>query len=163
MTSVPPFEHKIVERSRLEQAVRGLARPLVLTNGVFDILHRGHASYLAQARALGAALAVAVNSDLSVQLLGKGNDRPINPQADRAALLAALEAVDLVTIFDEKVPLAVLEIARPEVYVKGGDYAIESIPEAALVRGWGGRTIALPFVHDRSTTDLIARIRASRR
>lgn len=161
MEFVAPFERKIVGRERLEQAVSALARPLVMTNGVFDILHRGHATYLAQARALGAALVVAVNSDASVRLLGKGSDRPINPEADRAALLAALECVDLVTIFDEKVPVPVLEIARPDIYVKGGDYDIESLPETAAVRTWGGKAVALAFVHDRSTSDLIARVRAS--
>jgi rfaE bifunctional protein nucleotidyltransferase chain/domain len=162
MKPVAAFERKIVGRERLEQAVRALARPLVLTNGVFDILHRGHATYLAQARALGAALVVAVNSDTSVRLLGKGEDRPINPETDRAAVLAALECVDLVTIFDEQVPLPVLQIARPDIYVKGGDYDIETLPETAVVRSWGGRSVALPFVHDRSTSDLIARVRASR-
>jgi rfaE bifunctional protein nucleotidyltransferase chain/domain len=162
MTSPPAFERKIVESARLAQAVQRLARPLVLTNGVFDILHRGHATYMAQARALGAALVVAVNSDASVRLLGKGADRPINPQADRAALVAALEPVDLVTVFDEQVPLPILEIVRPEIYVKGGDYDIESIPEAVLVRSWGGHAVAIPFAHERSTSDLLARIRRSR-
>jgi rfaE bifunctional protein nucleotidyltransferase chain/domain len=162
MTDRAIFERKVVERAQLEQAVRSLARPLVVTNGVFDILHRGHATYLAQARALGASLLVAVNSDASVRALGKGVDRPINQQADRAALLAALESVDLVTIFDEQIPLPVLEIARPEIYVKGGDYSIDELPETALVRSWGGRAVAMAIVHDRSTSDLIARVRASR-
>ena len=155
------FERKIVDRAHLAHAVQSLPRPLVLTNGVFDILHRGHATYLAQARALGASLLVAVNSDASVHLLSKGDDRPINGEADRAALLAALESVELVTIFDEQVPLPVIEIARPDIYVKGGDYTIELLPETALVRRWGGRALALPFVHDRSTSELIARVRAS--
>lgn len=158
----PAFERKVVERADLGHAVQQLARPLVLTNGVFDILHRGHATYLAQARALGASLIVAVNSDASVRMLGKGLDRPISCQDDRAALLAALEAVALVTIFDESVPIPVLEIARPDIYVKGGDYEIESLPETAAVRSWGGRAVALAFVHDRSTSGLIARVRAAR-
>lgn len=158
----PSFEAKIVGHAALETRVARLARPVVFTNGVFDILHRGHATYLAQARALGASLVVAVNSDASVRLLGKGDDRPINPQSDRAALLAALESVDLVTIFDEKVPLAVLEIVRPDVYVKGGDYEIDSVPEARLVRRWGGVAHAISFAHDRSTSRLLARIRGSR-
>ena len=162
MKNTTGFERKIVERAFLEKAVGALARPLVLTNGVFDILHRGHATYLAQARALGASLLVAINSDASVRLLGKGADRPINQQSDRAALVAALESVDLVTIFDEQLPLPVLEIARPDVYVKGGDYAIESLPETALVRQWNGRAVALPILHDRSTSELIARVRALR-
>lgn len=158
----PAFESKIVNRAQLAQAVKTLARPLVLTNGVFDILHRGHATYLAQARALGASLIVAVNSDASARTLGKGADRPINTQDDRAALVAALEAVTLVTIFDEQVPIPVLEIARPDIYAKGGDYKIESLPETATVRSWGGRAVALAFLHDRSTSALIARVRAAR-
>jgi rfaE bifunctional protein nucleotidyltransferase chain/domain len=157
----PSFEQKIVDRAGLAAALTQLARPLVLTNGVFDLLHRGHVTYLARARALGAALLVAVNSDASVRRLGKGVDRPVNAQADRAAVLAALEAVTLVTIFDETVPLPVLEIARPEVYVKGGDYDMQQVPEAQLARGWGARTVAIPFEHERSTTALLARLRGS--
>lgn len=156
------FETKIVEFDALEAAAARLARPVVFTNGVFDILHRGHATYLAQARALGASLVVAVNSDASVRQLGKGTDRPINREGDRAALVAALQSVDLVTIFAERVPLATLERARPDIYVKGGDYDADSLPEAALVRTWGGRAVAIPFVYDRSTTDLLARVRSLR-
>jgi rfaE bifunctional protein nucleotidyltransferase chain/domain len=155
----PPFEAKIVARADLAARVAQLARPLVLTNGVFDILHRGHVTYLARARALGAALVVAVNSDASVRRLAKGADRPINPEADRAAVLAALESVTLVTIFDETVPLPVLEIVRPEVYVKGGDYDMAAVPEAQLARTWGARAVAIPFEHARSTTALLARVR----
>ena len=157
--SAPQFETKIVASDSLAQRVRVLGRPLVFTNGVFDILHRGHVTYLAQARALGAALVVAVNSDRSAQSLGKGPDRPINNQADRAALLAALEAVTLVTIFDESVPLALLEIIRPEIYVKGGDYDMNVIPEAAAVASWGGKAIAIAFEHELSTTSFLTRIR----
>jgi len=156
------FEAKIVGREALGARVAQLARPIVFTNGVFDLLHRGHVTYLAQARALGASLVVAINSDSSVRQLDKGSERPINTESDRAALVAALADVDLVTVFDEQVPLAPLEIVRPEIYVKGGDYDIAAIPEAALVRGWGGKAIAIPFVHDRSTTRLIARVRGSR-
>jgi rfaE bifunctional protein nucleotidyltransferase chain/domain len=156
------FETKIVEFDALKAATARLARPVVFTNGVFDILHRGHATYLAQARALGASLVVAVNSDTSVRQLGKGTDRPINSEGDRAALVAALQCVDLVTVFAERVPLATLERVRPDIYVKGGDYNVDSIPETALVRTWGGRAIAIPFVHDRSTTDLLARVRSLR-
>lgn len=156
------FETKIVEFDALEAAAARLARPVVFTNGVFDILHRGHATYLAQARALGASLVVAVNSDASVRQLGKGTDRPINREGDRAALVAALQSVDLVTIFAERVPLATLEWVRPDIYVKGGDYDVDTLPEAALVRTWGGRAVAIPFVHDRSTTDLLARVRSLR-
>jgi D-glycero-beta-D-manno-heptose 1-phosphate adenylyltransferase len=131
----------------------------VFTNGVFDILHRGHVTYLARARALGAALVVAVNSDASVRMLGKGDDRPLNPEGDRAALLAALQSVDLVTVFEEREPLRALEAVRPDIYVKGGDYDMATIPESALVRAWGGTCVAIPFEHERSTTRLLDRIR----
>jgi rfaE bifunctional protein nucleotidyltransferase chain/domain len=134
----------------------------VFTNGVFDVLHRGHVTYLAQARALGASLVVAVNSDASVRSLGKGSDRPLNSAIDRAALLAALEAVTLVTIFDESVPLVPLETVRPDIYVKGGDYDIESIPEAAAVARWGGKAMAIAFEHERSTTSFLVRVRGLR-
>ncbi|GIL05566.1 MAG: cytidyltransferase [Betaproteobacteria bacterium] len=157
----PRFEQKVVARTDLAARVAQLARPIVLTNGVFDILHRGHVTYLAQARALGASLVVAVNSDASVKRLGKGDDRPINSEADRAAVLAALESVTLVTIFDEPVPLPVLEIVRPDVYAKGGDYDMAQIPEAQLARTWGARTVAIPFEHERSTTALLARVRGA--
>ena len=152
---------KIVDRAHLAQAAAALARPLVLTNGVFDILHRGHVSYLEQARALGAALAVALNSDSSVRLLGKGPDRPIHHDADRASVLAALQSVDLVTIFDEAVPLPVLELVRPDIYVKGGDYDMDTIEEARLVRSWGGTALALPFVPGHSTTGTVRRLRGA--
>jgi rfaE bifunctional protein nucleotidyltransferase chain/domain len=153
------FEQKIVARGDLATRVARLGRPLVLTNGVFDILHRGHVTYLSQARALGASLVVAVNSDASVRSLGKGEDRPINGEQDRAALLAAMEFVDLVTIFGESVPLPVLDIVRPQVYVKGGDYDVAATPEARLASTWGAQSVAIPFEHDRSTTALLARIR----
>jgi len=162
MREPPPlFESKIVARGELARAVERLARPLVLTNGVFDLLHRGHVTYLARARALGASLVVAVNSDLSVRRLGKGDDRPINTEADRAAVLAALESVSLVTVFDESVPLPVLEAARPDVYVKGGDYDMAMIPEAQLARSWGARTVAIPFEFERSTSALLAKVRGA--
>jgi rfaE bifunctional protein nucleotidyltransferase chain/domain len=160
MSPAPPdFERKIVARAELAGRAAALARPLVLTNGVFDILHRGHVTYLARARALGASLVVAVNSDASVRLLGKGGDRPVNAQDDRAAVLAALQCVDLVTLFEEPVPLPVLEILRPDIYVKGGDYDVASTPEARLARGWGAQVVAIPFEHQRSTTSLLERIR----
>jgi len=155
----PRFEHKIVRREDLATRVNDLAPPIVFTNGVFDILHRGHVTYLAQARALGASLVVAVNSDASVRLLDKGDDRPVNPQDDRAAMLAALESVTLVTLFDERVPATPLEIVRPEIYVKGGDYDMQTIAETAVVAQWGGRAISIEIDHDRSTTALLARIR----
>jgi len=160
-TALPPpaFEAKIATRAELAARASALPRPLVCTNGVFDLLHRGHVTYLAQARALGASLVVAVNSDASVRRLAKGADRPINPQADRAAVLAALESVALVTVFDETVPLPVLELVRPDLYVKGGDYVIDTLAETALVARWGGRALAIPFVHERSTTALVRRLR----
>lgn len=157
----PVFEAKVVGASRLPHRVARLARPLVFTNGVFDLLHRGHVTYLARARTMGASLVVAVNSDASARLLGKGPDRPINIQEDRAAILAALESVTLVTIFEEAVPLGALQAVRPDIYVKGGDYDMDSIPEANHVRSWGGMAIAIPFEHDRSTTELLARVRHS--
>ena len=135
------------------------ARPLVFTNGVFDILHRGHASYLAQARSLGAGLLVAVNSDASVQRLGKGPDRPINALADRMAVLAALEAVSLVTWFDDDTPLALIKLARPEVLVKGGDWAADRIVGAAEVKSWHGDVHSIPFIHAGSTSATLARIK----
>ena len=157
----PGFESKIAARDELAARVATLTRPIVLTNGVFDLLHRGHVTYLAQARSLGASLVVALNSDRSVRQLGKGDDRPINTQDDRAAVLAALASVSLVTIFDETVPLPVLEVVRPEIYVKGGDYDMTKVPEAQLARTWGARVVAIAFEHERSTTTLLARVRGS--
>jgi rfaE bifunctional protein nucleotidyltransferase chain/domain len=162
MPEPPLFERKVVVRDGLARAVATLARPLVLTNGVFDLLHRGHVTYLARARALGASLVVAVNSDASVRRLGKGDDRPVNSEADRAAVLAALESVTLVTVFDETVPLPVVEIVRPDGYVKGGDYDMATVPEAQLARSWGARTVAIPFEFERSTTALLAKVRGRR-
>jgi rfaE bifunctional protein nucleotidyltransferase chain/domain len=155
------FETKIVARADLAAAVARLARPLVLTNGVFDLLHRGHVTYLARARALGASLVVAVNSDASVRRLGKGQDRPINTETDRAAVLEALQSVSLVTVFDETVPLPVVEIVRPDVYVKGGDYDMATVAEAQLARSLGARTVAIPFEFERSTSALLARVRGA--
>ena len=133
---------------------------MVFTNGVFDILHRGHASYLAQARDFGASLVVGVNSDVSVKLLGKGVDRPINSQEDRMALLAASESVDLVILFANKTPVELIKRVRPDVYVKGGDYAIETLEETEVIKAWGGQAYAIPFIYDRSTTSLLGKIRS---
>jgi len=154
------FERKILTREALAARRATLAGPVVFTNGVFDILHRGHVTYLAQAKALGACLIVGVNSDASVRMLGKGDDRPINRDADRMALLAALESVDWVVSFEEKTPVELIGALRPDILVKGGDYDMDTLPESALVRGWGGRALAIPFEHDRSTTALLSKVRA---
>lgn len=136
-------------------------RPLVFTNGVFDIIHRGHVVYLAAARELGAALLVAVNSDSSARQLGKGPARPLNAERDRLAVVAALESVAFVTTFGEPTPCELLKHCRPDVYVKGGDYDMETLEETRIVRGWGGRSVAIPFVGGYSTTDLVGRILGS--
>ena len=156
---MPSFEAKIVDPAQFAQRAKALARPLVFTNGVFDILHRGHVTYLAQARSLGASLAVALNSDASARRLGKGEDRPINNLADRMAVVAALEAVALVTWFEEDTPLARILDCRPEHLVKGGDWAPERIVGAKEVQSWGGQVHSIAFEHDRSTTKLLSRIR----
>ena len=131
----------------------------MFTNGVFDILHRGHVSYLAEAAALGACLVVAVNTDDSVRRLGKGDDRPLNSTEDRAALLAALASTSAVTYFAEDTPEALIAILKPDLIVKGGDYDMEALPETALVRSWGGDAVAIPFEFNRSTTALVRKIR----
>jgi rfaE bifunctional protein nucleotidyltransferase chain/domain len=134
-------------------------RPLVFTNGVFDVLHRGHVLYLAAARELGAALLVAINSDSSARQLGKGADRPLNSELDRSVVVAALESVSFVTTFEESTPCELLQRCRPDIYVKGGDYDMEALEETRLVRSWGGRSIAIPFVDGYSTSALVQRIR----
>ncbi|MFZ4378155.1 MAG: D-glycero-beta-D-manno-heptose 1-phosphate adenylyltransferase [Polynucleobacter sp.] len=160
-TLLPPsFESKVCSPEQLATRLASLPRPLVFTNGVFDILHRGHASYLAQARALGASLVVGVNSDASVKMLGKGDDRPINTEADRQALLAALESVDMAILFTEQTPVNLIEKIRPDIYVKGGDYEIDTLPETKAVKSWGGKAVAIPFIYERSTTSLLGKIRS---
>lgn len=159
-TRVPHFLDKLCTREQLAGRVAALATPVVFTNGVFDILHRGHVSYLAQARELGASLVVGLNSDTSARGLGKGPDRPLNSEADRACVLAALESVSLVALFDEPTPVELLKLVKPQVYVKGGDYDIESLEETRWVRSWGGRALALPFVEGYSTSALVHRIRS---
>ena len=162
MTAIAPaFEAKLCAIGDLAARAARLPRPLVFTNGVFDLLHRGHVTYLAQARALGAALIVAVNSDNSVRRLGKGADRPINGEEDRMAVLAALESVGLVTCFTEDTPLAAILAARPDVLVKGGDWAADRIVGAAEVRAWGGSVHSIPFRFERSTTATLVRVRSS--
>lgn len=155
------FEAKVMGLDALREAVEQgrLARPQVFTNGVFDILHRGHVSYLDEAAQLGASLIVGVNTDASVRRLNKGPERPINPEQDRAALLAALACVDAVVLFDEDTPEALIAALRPDLIVKGGDYDMEALPETALVRSWGGDAVAIPFEFQRSTTALVKKLR----
>jgi D-glycero-beta-D-manno-heptose 1-phosphate adenylyltransferase len=155
----PRFEAKIHDPAALDSWLSNLARPLVFTNGVFDLLHRGHVTYLARARALGAALLVALNSDRSARSLNKGADRPLNALADRLAVVAALECVDAVTWFDDDTPEAMIAACRPQVLVKGGDWPVERIVGAGGVLARGGQVISIPFEHQRSTTELVKRIR----
>ena len=158
----PAFESKICPPGALAARLKSLKRPLVFTNGVFDILHRGHATYLAQARALGASLLVAVNSDASTRALGKGAGRPVNSLEDRVALVAALEPVTLVSWFEEETPLKLILEVKPDVLAKGGDWAPEAIVGAREVRSWGGAVHSIPVAYERSTTALIDRIRGKR-
>lgn len=153
----PDTSSKLLDAAAI--AAREWTRPLVFTNGVFDVLHRGHVTYLQQARALGAALVVAINSDASARRLAKGPDRPLNSEMDRALVIAALQVVDHVVLFDESTPCETIERIRPDVYVKGGDYDVDRLRESELVRGWGGRAVAIPFVDGYSTTRLVERIR----
>ena len=156
---LPAFLDKLCPREQLADRLAALPRPLVFTNGVFDVMHRGHAIYLAQARDLGASLIVALNTDASARRLGKGPERPLNNEQDRAAMLASMAAVDLVTWFDEDTPRALIGELRPDILVKGGDYDMRKLPETALVESWGGRALALPFVDGYSTTALVRKIR----
>jgi rfaE bifunctional protein nucleotidyltransferase chain/domain len=160
--TAPLFERKIHAPGELAQWLPALSRPLVFTNGVFDLLHRGHVTYLARARGLGAALVVALNSDASARSLGKGDDRPLNVLQERLALVAALEGVDAVTWFDDDTPAALIAALRPDVLVKGGDWPIERVVGAQDVLARGGRVVSVPFEHQRSSTDLLERIRGSR-
>jgi rfaE bifunctional protein nucleotidyltransferase chain/domain len=157
--SAPAFEGKIVAPDQLVTRLADLPRPLVFTNGCFDILHRGHVTLLGQARALGKAMVVALNTDASVKRLGKGDDRPVNTLADRLAVIAALECVSLVTWFDEDTPIERILECRPDVLVKGGDWPVEKIVGNTEVAGWGGRTVSIPFIHQKSTTALLEKIR----
>ncbi len=161
MYLTPDFENKICARADLAARVAKLPRPLVFTNGCFDVLHRGHVTYLAQARALGASMVLGVNSDASVKRQGKGDDRPINQQDDRLAVLAALGAVDLVVLFDEDTPLDLILTCKPDILVKGGDWTPDKIVGAREVIGWGGSVHSIPFLHERSTTALLKKIRLS--
>ncbi len=152
---------KICSPDELPARASALSRPLVFTNGVFDVLHRGHVTYLAESRALGSSLLVALNSDASVKRLGKGPDRPINTLEDRLAVVAALESVSLATWFEEDTPLKLISAWRPDVLVKGGDWPVEKIVGGREVAGWGGKVVSIPFRFERSTTLLISRIRNS--
>ncbi len=157
--AAPGFEAKICPPEQLAARAGHLARPLVFTNGCFDILHRGHVTYLAQAAALGASMVVALNSDSSVRRQGKGDDRPVNVLADRLAVMAALDCVALVTWFDEDTPLQRILECRPDILVKGGDWPVEKIVGASEVHGWGGTVHSIPFIHQKSTTALLEKIR----
>jgi rfaE bifunctional protein nucleotidyltransferase chain/domain len=154
-----PFEQKIRPPSEARRWAAALPRPMVFTNGVFDLLHRGHVTYLAQARALGACLLVALNGDASARRLGKGPDRPVNGLEDRLALVAALGMVDAVTWFDEDTPAALIEALRPEVLVKGGDWPVEQIVGGRETLARGGKVLSIPFEHQRSSTALLEKIR----
>jgi rfaE bifunctional protein nucleotidyltransferase chain/domain len=161
-TLLPPaFLSKLASRQDAVQRMVALRAngPVVFTNGVFDVLHRGHVSYLAQARSLGGSLVVALNSDASARRLGKGPDRPLNNELDRAALMAALESVSMVTWFDEDTPLELITELRPDLLVKGGDYDMSKLAETKVVEAYGGRAQAIPFVDGYSTTALVKKIR----
>jgi len=158
---IPAFVEKIVPGHALADHLGRLPRPWVFTNGVFDVLHRGHVLYLAQARALGASLIVGLNTDASVRRLGKGSDRPLNAQDDRAVVMASQESVSMVTWFDEDTPVALIAQIRPDILVKGGDYDMSVLAETRLVMSWGGIARALPFVQGYSTTALVKKIRSA--
>ncbi len=166
MSDLPAFSglssltDKLCDRDTIAARVACLPRPLVFTNGVFDVLHRGHVMYLAQARALGASLVLALNTDASAKRLGKGPDRPLNNEIDRAFVMAALASTSLVTWFDEDTPLELIAHIRPDILVKGGDYDMQKLPETRVVEAYGGRALALPFVDGYSTTALVRKIRA---
>ncbi len=153
---------KIATRQAAAAATAALPKPVIFTNGVFDVLHKGHVTYLAAARNLGASLVVALNTDASAKRLGKGPDRPLNNEADRACVIAALEAVSLVTVFDEDTPLEIIRELRPDVLVKGGDYDMRKLAETHLVESYGGKALALSFVDGYSTTALVKRIQATK-
>ena len=157
--SAAAFLGKLCPRGDVQARVAALPGPVVFTNGVFDVLHRGHATYLASARALGASLVVALNTDASARRLGKAADRPLNNEYDRAALIAALESVSVVSWFDEDTPLLLISELQPDILVKGGDYDMNTLAETAVVKAYGGKALALPFVEGYSTTALVQKIR----
>lgn len=158
---LPDFEKKIIHPQDIATKIKDIKAksPLVFTNGCFDILHRGHVTYLAQARNLGGSMIVALNTDESVKRQGKGDDRPINNLQNRLAVIAALEAVDYVTYFDTDTPLDIILQIMPEVLVKGGDWSIDKIVGSKEVIANGGAVHSIPFLHETSTTKLVEKIR----
>ena len=159
--SDPGFLTKLASRDEALVRVAALPRPVIFTNGVFDVLHRGHVTYLEQARALGGSLVVALNTDASSKRLNKGADRPLNNDLDRAAVIAALESVSLVTWFDEDTPLKLINQLKPDILVKGGDYDMSKLPETAAVEAYGGRAVTIGFLEGYSTTAFVTKIRSA--
>jgi rfaE bifunctional protein nucleotidyltransferase chain/domain len=160
MIGMASIEEKILDTDDGDSVlIQRLPRPLVFTNGCFDILHRGHVTYLEEAAGLGASLLVAVNTDDSVRRQNKGTDRPVNPLADRMAILAALASVDLVIPFDTDTPLDLIKTVQPDILVKGGDWPVDEIVGAEEVLQRGGKVLSIPFRFERSTSSLIDRIR----
>ncbi|MEN9391433.1 MAG: D-glycero-beta-D-manno-heptose 1-phosphate adenylyltransferase, partial [Pseudomonadota bacterium] len=158
--NLPCFEHKIIEPNSVQQIIPyNSARKLVFTNGCFDILHRGHVTYLAQAKCLGTKMIVALNSDASVKRQNKGSDRPINSLSDRLAVIASLQDVDFVTYFNEDTPLNLIMQLKPEILVKGGDWTQDKIVGSKEVISWGGSVYSIPFLYNSSTTKIISKIR----
>ncbi|WP_107688824.1 D-glycero-beta-D-manno-heptose 1-phosphate adenylyltransferase [Neisseria wadsworthii] len=160
---LPEFEQKICPPEKLKERLAKLPRPLVFTNGCFDILHRGHVTYLAQAREAGAALVLALNTDASVKRQGKGDDRPINSLENRAAVAAALGCVDLVTWFDSDTPAQLIEEVTPDILIKGGDWPVDKIVGAPETLARGGKVYSIPFLHQTSTTQTLEKIRSAER
>ena len=153
-----PLRKKLLNVDDLRSIASVSNRPLVFTNGVFDLLHAGHVTYLEQAKALGRSLIIGVNSDDSVKLLGKGDNRPFNKLVDRMIVLAALECVDFVVPFERETPIDLIKIVKPDILVKGGDWAVENIVGSTEVARWGGRTVSIPFEYNISTTEIARRI-----
>lgn len=159
--STPAFEKKIILPSQLQGKLEQIKQntPLVFTNGCFDILHRGHVTYLAQARSLGKSMIVALNSDASVKRQGKGDDRPLNSLENRLSVIASLQDVDYVTYFDEDTPLHLILLIKPDILVKGGDWSVDKIVGSHEVLSNGGQVHSIPFLYDTSTTKLVEKIR----